>query len=43
MRHTLHNLLPLQKSIDYCFLGVTTQRKLLTEDYVMSVAHIMNF
>jgi len=28
-RHTLHNLLPLQKTIDYCFLGVVTQWKLL--------------
>jgi len=24
-RHTLHNLLPLQKTIDYCFLEVATQ------------------
>jgi len=28
--HTLHDLLPLQKtSVDYCFLRVATQQKLL--------------
>jgi len=28
-------------TIDYCFLLVATQWKLLTEDYVMGVAHII--
>jgi len=27
--------MPLQKTIDYWFLEVETQRKLLTEDYAM--------
>jgi len=39
MRDTLHNLLPPQKTIDYCFLEVATQWELFTEDYVMGVAH----
>jgi len=30
------------KTIDYCFSGVATQWKLLTEDYVMGAVHIRN-
>jgi len=33
-QHTLHNLLAPLKTIDYCFLEVARQWKLLTEDYV---------
>jgi len=37
--------LPPQKTIyctiDHCFLEVATEWKLLTEDYVMGVAHII--
>jgi len=40
-RHTLPYLLALQKQL-IVFLGVATQWKLWTEDYVMGVAHIMN-
>jgi len=43
MRDTHYVIFATQKkTIDYGFLEVPTQWKLLTEDYVIGVAHIMN-